>query len=217
MAQFACVPATHLGTPLARFVALRELHRRSYWRSSHAVPPLIPAHPSHVSWPLGSSTEGPSGRVHMRPGHPGQRCVAPQGAPPKAVVAVSTCVPATHSGTPLTRFVALRELQRRPRWPRPHAPRPPISAHPLHISWPHGELRRRPQWPRPHASRPLISAHPSHVSWPSGSSTKGPSGRVHVRPGHPGQRVVALRELHRRPQWPCPHASWPPRAGIRGL
>eukprot|EP00959_Pyramimonas_sp_CCMP1952_P213235 4461725-Pyramimonas_sp.AAC.1 len=34
--------------------------------------------------PMGSSTEGPSGGVHMRLPHPARRFVAPWGAPPNA-------------------------------------------------------------------------------------------------------------------------------------
>eukprot|EP00959_Pyramimonas_sp_CCMP1952_P140391 2937839-Pyramimonas_sp.AAC.1 len=49
--------------------------------------------------PIGSFTEGPSGRVRMRPlrppqahlGTPSTRVVAPEGAPPKAPAAASAC------------------------------------------------------------------------------------------------------------------------------
>ena len=42
------------------------------------------------------------------------------------------------------------------RWP---PTRPPITAHPSHVSWPHGEPHPRPQWGWPHASPPPITAH----------------------------------------------------------
>eukprot|EP00959_Pyramimonas_sp_CCMP1952_P224264 4689411-Pyramimonas_sp.AAC.1 len=67
-AAFACVRGAQFGTPFTRFVALRELHRRP--QRSHAPATHSSAHPSHGSWPLGGSTEGPSGRVRMRPRHP---------------------------------------------------------------------------------------------------------------------------------------------------
>eukprot|EP00959_Pyramimonas_sp_CCMP1952_P123399 2579776-Pyramimonas_sp.AAC.1 len=44
------------------------------------------------SGPIGSSTEGPSGRVHMRLAHPVQRFVAPYGAPLEAPVTAAACV-----------------------------------------------------------------------------------------------------------------------------
>ena len=56
-----------------------------------------------------------------------------------------------HFGTPLTRFVAPRELHRGPQWVRPHG-----------------------------VAAPPISAHSSHVSWPPVSSTEGPTGCPHV-------------------------------------
>eukprot|EP00959_Pyramimonas_sp_CCMP1952_P232632 4861660-Pyramimonas_sp.AAC.1 len=66
------------------------------------------AHPSHASWPHRSSAEGPRGTVRMRPRHSFRHTPhtlrGPTGAPPKAPMAQSACVAATHSGTPLTRF-----------------------------------------------------------------------------------------------------------------
>eukprot|EP00959_Pyramimonas_sp_CCMP1952_P034871 730440-Pyramimonas_sp.AAC.1 len=38
-----------------------------------------------MSWPIGSSTEGPSGKLRMRLPHPAQRFVAPWGAPPNTI------------------------------------------------------------------------------------------------------------------------------------
>eukprot|EP00959_Pyramimonas_sp_CCMP1952_P097652 2041118-Pyramimonas_sp.AAC.1 len=45
--------------------------------------------------PIGSSAEGPGGAVRMRLPHPGQRFVAPSGAPPKATLAQLACVSPT--------------------------------------------------------------------------------------------------------------------------
>ena len=55
----------HFGTPLTRFVAHRGLHRRSQWLRPHGGAAPISAQLSHASWPLGSSTEGRSGCIHM--------------------------------------------------------------------------------------------------------------------------------------------------------
>eukprot|EP00959_Pyramimonas_sp_CCMP1952_P378958 7938069-Pyramimonas_sp.AAC.1 len=65
----------------------RELHRRPQLRSSHAVPPPRAA----LRGLIGSPTEGLSGAVRLRFHHPGQRLVAPSGAPPKAQVAALAC------------------------------------------------------------------------------------------------------------------------------
>eukprot|EP00959_Pyramimonas_sp_CCMP1952_P411461 8622127-Pyramimonas_sp.AAC.1 len=53
--------------------ARRKLHRMPQWRRSHAPAPPNTALPG----PIGSSTEGPSGDVRMRPPHPIQHLGAP--------------------------------------------------------------------------------------------------------------------------------------------
>eukprot|EP00959_Pyramimonas_sp_CCMP1952_P115232 2408660-Pyramimonas_sp.AAC.1 len=40
-----------------------------------------------------------------------------------------------------------------------HGTTAPLSAHPSHVSWPHGGLHRRPQWEGPHATTAPMSAH----------------------------------------------------------
>ena len=104
----------------------RELHRRPQWQGPHAVPPSFRRTPHTVRGPIGSSTEGPSGRVRMQfqPHFCASltRFVAPLGAPPKAPVAASACFPTTH------------------------------SANPSHASWPHRAPHRRrysqPRYPQ---------------------------------------------------------------------
>eukprot|EP00959_Pyramimonas_sp_CCMP1952_P256086 5348785-Pyramimonas_sp.AAC.1 len=50
----------------------KELRQKPQWRCSHAS-----AHPSTAPrGPIGSSNEGPSGEVRMRPPHTAQRSVA---------------------------------------------------------------------------------------------------------------------------------------------
>eukprot|EP00959_Pyramimonas_sp_CCMP1952_P003132 64769-Pyramimonas_sp.AAC.1 len=62
----------------------KEFHLRPQWKYSYAFPP----HNTAFRGPTGSSTYGPSGGVHMCVPHPGQRFVAPQGAPSTAPMAV---------------------------------------------------------------------------------------------------------------------------------
>eukprot|EP00959_Pyramimonas_sp_CCMP1952_P199422 4171263-Pyramimonas_sp.AAC.1 len=57
-----------------------ELHRKPQWQGSHGGPALLWRIPRAVRGPIGSYTEGPSGKARMA-------------APP-------------HFGAPLTRFVA---------------------------------------------------------------------------------------------------------------
>ena len=151
MAALACAHRTHFGTP-----------------------------PHTLRGPIGSSTEGPSARVHMRTRvhfvRPLTRFVAPLEAPPKAPVAgpargfgLSFAHP-SHASWPH------KGLHRRSQWLRSHAATAFISAHLSHASWPHRELHRRPQWAGPYAVRGYTLAQPSRGSW------------FH-------------RELHRRPQW----------------
>ena len=65
-------PPPIFGTPLTRFVAPsggpeKELHPRPHWPCSHAVPSPLRHTPHEDRGPVGSSTEGPSGSVHVRP------------------------------------------------------------------------------------------------------------------------------------------------------
>eukprot|EP00959_Pyramimonas_sp_CCMP1952_P075910 1586454-Pyramimonas_sp.AAC.1 len=65
----------------------RELHRRSQWRSSHAV--LAPS--TAFLGPIGRFTEGPTGGHRMRFLCPVHRCVAPERVPRKVPVAEFAC------------------------------------------------------------------------------------------------------------------------------
>ena len=166
-------------------------------------------------------------------------------------MAGSACVRRTHFGTPLTRFVA----------PYGAPPRAPVagsagsstyaSAYPhiphtfcVHIGSPtespndtvsttedpsgsarmqfhFGTLFARfvaplgapPKTPvaAPACGSTLIPAHPSHVSWPHWELHRSPQWRCpHASAppisAHPSHGSWPHRELHRRPQWHRPHA-----------
>ena len=130
-----------------------------------------------------------SASASQRPasGTPLTRIVAPQGAPPKAQVAVATCIRASqrpHFGTAhhedRGRIGSSTEGPSGCGHTRLRLSSP-ILAHPSCDSWP----RRKPKWRCSHAHAPLISAHPSRGSW-------------------------SHREHHRKPKWACSHASAPP-------
>ena len=142
-ARFTCVPWQRLTHASHGSRPHRELHRRPQWQGSHASPGPFRHTPHTVRGPIESSTEGPCGRVRLRPhadlSTPLTRCVAPCGSPPKAPAVGLTCVPRQ------------------------------ILAHNSHGSWPHRELHRRLKWQgydrrvRPEA--PFFK-HLAHNEWP---------------------------------------------------
>eukprot|EP00959_Pyramimonas_sp_CCMP1952_P130667 2732385-Pyramimonas_sp.AAC.1 len=66
------------------------------------------------------------------------------------------------------------------------------------------------------AKSACVSPTQHNVSWPMGSSIEGSSGTARVRLSHPAQRILAHRELHRRPHGQSPHAPPPPSAAFGG-
>ena len=154
-AAVAC-PPPHFGTPLAGFVAHRELHRKRKWLRSHV------ATPSHLVTPL-------TGFVAHREPHQRLKWLGSHGA--SAILACPSHVSC----------VAQRELHRRLTWMRPHVATPSTSAHPSHVFWLIGDFTGC-SGGCGRMLAPPISAHPSHVSWPIGSSSENSEAAVACPP-----------------------------------
>ena len=156
----------------------RELHRRLLRQGSHASPSQFRHTPHSCRCPIGSSAESSCSRVHMRPTanvrHTPRtfrgRFVAPEEAPPKALVAGCACAPQLTS-------------------PRPSQ-----------ASWPHIELQRRFQRSGSHASPGQFRHSPQTLRGPVGNSTEGSCGRVsHASPSKSGAPLARFAAPQRAP------------------
>eukprot|EP00959_Pyramimonas_sp_CCMP1952_P361670 7574440-Pyramimonas_sp.AAC.1 len=131
VAVSTCVHATNFGTPYGHPCP----HMGSPADNRICGIHMPPRHPDeHATQtfrgPTGSCTEGHSGGVYM--------CRAtPFGAPPREL-----------------RGPIVSGPHRNPQWRCSHALAPTTSAHPSHISLPHGEIHRKTQWWCRHASSP---------------------------------------------------------------
>ena len=217
----------NFGTPLTRIVALAP------YGALPTVPVAGPAcvpRPTegkfrHTPYedrcpdPTRSSSEGPSGRVRMRP-QGNFRHTPHEDRGPGPIGSSTEGPPKLHFGIPLTRIVALAPCGALPKIPvagpacvprpnlapplmgiealapdgaPPKAHRSFIWAHPSRGSWPwpHTELFRRSQWQGPRASPGQFrhTPHEDRGPGPIGSSTEGLS-KLHF--GTPLTRIVAL-------------------------
>ena len=111
----------HIGTPLTRVVPHRELHLRPQWTRSHGAAAPISAHPSYVSYTIGSSTFGScgGGGAGVAPArsflHTSRTFRTPQGAPPSAPVKVLAWSHRPRLVALLTCSLPHREFHLRPR------------------------------------------------------------------------------------------------------
>ena len=175
VAGSACVPPPHFGAPLTRFV---ELHGRLQWQGPHAYSGPLRRTPHTFRGPIGSSTKGSTGRVRMRTrAHFGEhltRFVAPWGAPPKAPAAGSSCVLEPTSANTSHVSWPHRVPHRRSQLHNSHAHLPSMSAHTIiRFAPPQGSLPTAPVTAPACVTAP-ISAHPSHASWPHGELHRRP-------------------------------------------
>merc|ERR1711870_168799 len=95
VAKFVCGTCFVLAHPSHISWPHGELHRRPQWQSSYVVRASFLRTPHTFPGPMGSSTEGPSGKVRMwyvlRFCAPLTHFLAPWGAPQKAPVAKFVC------------------------------------------------------------------------------------------------------------------------------